>query len=381
MWRLGLLLFLITPGFSWAVSCPEAAAGYYSIYKDKMGVGHFETVAKAVVDEAIQVRRIPGASVAFSAGKDSQPLVFVRGTLSVDDPARVTSETLYDLASLTKVLATATSIMILKDRNLISLNEPLQEYLPEFSKVEFGRVPLERFLRHRAGLRDVAVPARLWWRNVKKTYFSRLIKSGLNPDVSQRKLFQYTDAAYVLLGEIVERGSGLSLDQFTQKEIFGPLGMKHTGYLPREGSVCARALRSCRPHDPLAYAFGGVSGNAGVFATAQDVALFAQMILNRGQFVDSEGRSRTLLSAESIHFMTTDPGHTEDLRGLGFDIDTAYSCAPRGEFSRESFGHTGYTGTSLWLDPLMHKFLVILTNEVDIAKGPINAIRRIDSLK
>ncbi|HAR42037.1 MAG TPA: hypothetical protein DCS07_05315 [Bdellovibrionales bacterium] len=356
------------------LSCAEAAAIYHSTYKEEMSRGGLESVARAILEQAVQTRRIPGASIAFGDGSGIS-LALSRGTLSLENATPVNSETLYDLASMTKVIATATAIMILRERGLLSLSSPLQEYLPEFAKAGFGKVPLERFLRHRAGIRDVALPAKHWWRNAKKAYLSKLLKDGLVPDPSQRQRFSYTDAAYILLGEVVERVSGLRLDAFARLEIFEPLGMKRTGYLPPVGSVCARALRSCRPHDPLAYAFGGVAGNAGVFSTATEVALFAQMILNRGLLVDRQGRQRQFLSTDSIRFMTSDPEHSVDLRGLGFDIDTAYSCAPRGDFSRESFGHTGYTGTSLWIDPLAHKFLVLLTNEVDIAKGPISAIR------
>jgi len=188
--------------------------------------------------------------------------------------------------------------------------------------------------------------------------------------------FHYSDANFIVLGEIVHRVSGLPLDVYCAREIFRPLGLKDTTFRPKssqKGRIAPTDLRWGAVHDPTAYRMGGVAGNAGVFSTADDLAIFVQMLLDGGV-----SRGRQILSAKAVAAMTKPcnlPGNATR-RGLGWDICSPYSRVFNGAFPMGSFGHTGYTGTSLWIDPRSRTFLIILTNRLHPhGKGQVKALR------
>jgi uncharacterized protein YbbC (DUF1343 family) len=327
------------------------------------------------VDRAIERGDVPGAVV----------LVGRRGAIAYTRaagrrvagpmPEPMTRDTVFDLASLTKPIATATSIMILVEEGQLRLTERLSRCVPELDQKGKGSITLEQLLRHRAGLvadnplADYQLGAETAWRRV-----AELALVG-----QPGEQFRYSDVGFLILGRLVERTSGRNLDDFARERIFDVLGMNATQFRRIEGdgvshaaipigrvapteleSPGGRLLRGI-VHDPRARALSGVTGHAGLFSTADDIAVFAQTILNGG--LGPNGRR--LLSPLSVRAMIdaagTPPGQR---RGLGWDVETSQSV-PRGAlFGPTGFGHTGFTGTSLWIDPETETFVVILTSRL-----------------
>lgn len=275
----------------------------------------------------------------------------------------MTRDTIFDLASLTKPVATATVVMKLVEQGRVSLQDPITKYLPELDNHGKRAITVDHLLRHRSGLiadnpiADYADgPAAAW---------ERIGRLELVAPPGER--FLYSDVGFIVLGKLVEKVTGHPLDKVAHALIFGPLGMKDTGFRPADPSRVAptepfegRMLRG-EVHDPRARALGGVAGHAGLFATADDLAIYAQMLLNEG--VGPNGVR--ILGPLTVRKMI-DPGDTpaRQRRGLGWDIDTSYS-APRGElFGHRGFGHTGFTGTSLWIDADTRAFAILLTSRL-----------------
>jgi len=297
------------------------------------------------------------------------------------DPEKVptTLDTIYDLASLTKVVATAGSVARLIDQGKVSLRDPAKRFIPELDTRGKGAITVEQLLIHRAGLMPdnplsdyAAGPEEAW----KRIYELPLV-------AAPGEEFIYTDVGYMLLGQIVQRVSGLPLDEFARREIFEPAGMTDTGFRPPEAlrSRCAaQEKRNGRyivgeVHDPRAYALGGVAGHAGLFSTADDLARFCRMILDGGRI-----NGRRILSPLMVLEMTRPrpEGVRTGLRGLGFDVATDYSSCRGDLFPRYlSFGHTGFTGTSLWIDATTRTYVIILTNRLHPdGKGDVLDLRR-----
>lgn len=312
------------------------------------------------------------------------------------EPAReaMTTDTIFDLASLTKIVATATSIMILVERGKIRLSDPLSTYIPEIKGEGRERITLELLLTHRAGYApDFDLRDR--WTGYDEA-IKRLIREPLRNPAGAR--FVYSDINYIALGEVVHRVSGLTLDQFARRNIFVPLGMRDTGFRPganlrariaptekrrgqlsylgdkpQESEVDADKWLRGEVHDPTSYRMGGVAGHAGLFSTADDLAIYCQMILNGGQY-----RGVRILSPLTVAEMTrprlvSEAGWT---RGLGWDINTSFSTNRGDIFPLGSFGHTGFTGTSVWIDPASKMFVVFLSNRVHPdGKGDVSSLR------
>ena len=315
-----------------------------------------------VTSRAVESRAVPGAIVLIGRGsRIGYAKAFGRRAV-VPAPEAMTRDTIFDLASLTKPLATATAIMILVDRGRLVLDDRLETLLPEFDNRGKGLVTVEQLLRHRSGLvadnpiADFADGPEAAWRRLADLALNA--PPGLN--------LAYSDVGYMVLGRVVERLTGRTLDEFTREEIYKPLGMLDTGFRPADPARVAptepadgEMLRGL-VHDPRARALGGVAGHAGLFGTADDLAKFARMMLDGGLAPDG----RRVLSAESVRRMT-DPGDTppRQRRGLGWDVDTAQST-PRGLLFGPGFGHTGFTGTSLWVDPSTATYVVVLTSRL-----------------
>jgi CubicO group peptidase (beta-lactamase class C family) len=322
------------------------------------------------IREAMEKKQIPGAVVLVGRqGKIGYAKAFGDRSLEPDREP-MTRDTIFDLASLTKPVAVATAAMILLEQNKLRLDDPIVKYLPELDNHGKGAITIEHVLRHRAGfIADNPIeeyadgPAEAW---------KRIANSELIAKPNER--FVYSDVGFIVLGKLVERVAGRPLDEFCQASIFKPLGMSDTEFAPREGHWPAEVERRIAPttkeggsflrgrvHDPRARALGGIAGDAGLFGTADDLAVYAQMILDEGQ---SQGGAR-ILAAETVRKMIDAADTPEKARrGLGWDIATGYS-APRGKrFGPRSFGHTGFTGTSLWIDPETKCFVILLTNRV-----------------
>ena len=357
-----LTLALATPA---PASLPEAKP-------EAMG---FDPSRLARVDDAIAQavgeEKVPGAVVVVGRrGKVVLARAFGRRSVGpTDEP--MTRDTVFDMASLTKPVATATSVMVLLERGKFRLNDRVVAYLPELKGNGKDSITIEQLLRHRSGLvpddpiADYAEGPEVAWRKIGE----------LAPEATPGEQFRYSDVGFLVLGRLVEKVSGQSLDEFARATIFDPLGMVDTGFRPvgappdkptpagriapteREGSRMLRGV----VHDPRSRALGGVAGHAGLFGTADDLAIFAQMLLDGGQGLDG----KRVLSPLTVRAMT-DPGSTPEgqRRGLGWDVETSYS-GPRGSlFGPTSFGHTGFTGTSLWVDPETETFVILLTSRL-----------------
>jgi uncharacterized protein YbbC (DUF1343 family)/CubicO group peptidase (beta-lactamase class C family) len=327
---------------------------------------------ETVVNDAIQRHDLPGAVVAvLHRGEVVYRKAFGnRAVKPVEEP--MTVATIFDLASLTKPLATATSVMKLVEAGKLRVEDKAARYWPEFAANGKDGITLEHLLRHTSGLiadnplRDYADgPAKALERIAQ-----------LTPEAKPGERFRYSDVNFIVLGVLVERVSGTRLDEFAKRNIYIPLGMRDTGFLPSASlkSRCApteqregRWMRG-EVHDPRAYALGGVAGHAGLFGTADDILIYAKAMLNGGG---------PILKPETVALMTTPKPVPGGLRGLGWDVRTSFSSNKGNAFPRDKgFGHTGFTGTSIWVDPDSQTAVVFLSNRVHPeAKTNINRLR------
>ncbi|MGH9945478.1 MAG: serine hydrolase, partial [Pyrinomonadaceae bacterium] len=348
----------------------------------------------AVVAQAIERRETPGAVVL--AGRRGR-VVWRKayGSRSVE-PLRepLTADTIFDAASLTKVLATATSIMLLIERGLVRLNDPLAKYIPEIKGEGRERITIEHLLTHRSGYAPDFDLGEQW--TGYEEAIKRLHTERLRHPAGAR--FIYSDIGYIALGEVVRRAGGKPLDQFAHEHIFAPLKMRDTGFRPAAALVPRiaptekkraqanylggkpesvgpdgdRWLRG-EVHDPTAARMNGVAGHAGLFTTADDLSIFCQMMLNGGEY----GGAR-ILSPLGVASMTRPRAVAEDgaARGLGWDVTSSFSSNRGDLFPPGSFGHTGFTGTSVWIDPATEAFVVFLSNRVHPdGKGDVGPVR------
>jgi serine-type D-Ala-D-Ala carboxypeptidase len=297
------------------------------------------------------------------------------------DKSAMLPEIVFDLASLTKPIGTATAIMVLLEQGKLKVNAPIAQYLPAFRRPETDKITVEQLLLHTSGF--IADNPLMDYQAGIDTAWQRLF--ALKPVLEPGSKFTYSDVNYILLGKLVETLSGQPLDQFTQQHIFKPLGLNETGFTP-EGPLKERAAPTQRRgdswmlgevHDPRAFALGGVAGHAGLFSTADDLAVFSQMLLNGGHY-----NGKRILQTETVKLMTAPrevhlAGGKKGQRTYGWDMQTSYS-SNRGEVfpSGASFGHTGFTGTSIWIDPGSQTALIILSNRVHPdGKGNVTKLR------
>ena len=341
----------------------------------------------ALIAEDIAKKRLPGA-VVLVARKGQVVWQKAYGARAIE-PARevMTPDTIFDLASLTKVVATATSIMILVERGKLRLTDPVSLHIPELKGEGRDRITIEQLLTHVSGYApDFDLKER--WTGYDEA-IKRLIKEPLRNPPGTR--FSYSDIGFIALGEVVKRVGGMPLDQFAQKNIFGPLGMANTGFRPgptliariaptekRRGQMSylgdsgdnagaeGEAWLRGEVHDPTSYRMNGVAGHAGLFSTANDLAIYCQMILNGGAF-----GSVRILSPLTVAEMTRPRvvSTSGGIRGLGWDMNTSFSSNRGDLFPPGSFGHTGFTGTSIWIDPDREMFVILLTNRVHAARA------------
>jgi uncharacterized protein YbbC (DUF1343 family)/CubicO group peptidase (beta-lactamase class C family) len=274
----------------------------------------------------------------------------------------MTTDTIFDAASLTKVVACTPAVMLLIERGKIRLDDTVQKYIPEFIGDGKETITIRQLLNHTSGLRpdvDTQPP----WKGYD-TAIQMACAEKLHAEPGT--VFRYSDINFFVLGDIVKRVAGMPLNEFVGREIFGPLKMKDTGYLPPKSKLGRVALTETNilrgiVHDPTARYMGGVAGHAGLFMTASDLARFARMMVNQGEL---EGVR--IFKPETVRQMTSvqTPEGMDTRRGLGWDIDTGYS-RPRGKlFPIGSYGHTGFTGNAMWIDPFSETFWILLSNRV-----------------
>jgi beta-N-acetylhexosaminidase len=327
-----------------------------------------------LLDGFVAAGAFPGGVLAV--GYHDQLAVHPFGTFTRDVKApKVTENTIYDMASLTKVVVTSTSAMMLVQQKRLDLDAPVERYLPEFSAAAKSdpnpswraRITVRMLMLHDSGL-----PAHRDFYKEAKGHDPVLAKILAEPLVHEPGTqVEYSDLGFILLGEIIERLTGETLEQFAKGHIFAPLGMSDTMYNPPaalrariaptelDTDFRKRLLRG-EVHDENAFAFGGVSGNAGLFSTASDVAAFAQMLLNGGIYAHHR-----LLARATIQEFTARQVIGDSSRTLGWDVPTPPNSAAGHYFSPSAYGHTGFTGTSLWIDPERDLFVVLLTNRVN----------------
>jgi uncharacterized protein YbbC (DUF1343 family)/CubicO group peptidase (beta-lactamase class C family) len=327
-----------------------------------------------IIEKAIFDGNIPGA--VLLVGHDGQVIYRKAYGSRALEPRRepMTLDTVFDLASLTKVIATTTSVMQLVESGKIRLNDPVVKYLPEFAQNGKEDITIRQLLTHYSGLEpdlDLKMP----WEGKETAYRMAFSETPQDPPGSG---FTYSDINFIMLGALVEKVSGEALDEYTAQHIFTPLKMMRTRFVPpaiwrakiapTQYDENEKMLRGV-VHDPTARRMGGVAGHAGLFSTADDLAKFAQALLNGGDGI---------LSSLAVEKMTSpeQPPSAPVLRGFGWDLDSPFSSNRGDLFPLGSFGHTGFTGTSVWIDPTTKTYIILLTNAVHPrGKGSAIALR------
>ena len=366
---------------------PRAGAGRPSADADSAGVDLRKLDAiEPLVQEAIAGKKLPGAVVLIGRGDRVLYQKAIGSRALVPAVEAMSLDTVFDLASLTKVVATTTSAMLLIERGKLRLNDRVATFIPGFERYGKGNITIRHLMTHVSGLRPDVDLGEAW--TGSDTAIGLAVEEVPTSPPGQR--FVYSDINFFLLGDIVRRVSGMPLDRFATQEIFDPLGMKDTMFLP-PATLRPRIAptESCMPfawpcqggetqmlrgvvHDPTARRMGGVAGHAGLFSTAADLSIFCRMLLGGGVY-----HGTRVLAPLTVEKMTSPAlGDDPNIRGLGWDIDSSYS-SNRGELLPVgSFGHTGFTGTSLWIDPLTGMFVVFLSNRVHPdGKGDVTPLR------
>lgn len=318
------------------------------------------------IERAIAQHNVPGAVYRLGHGGKVYERAYGHRAL-VPRAERMTRDTIFDAASLTKVVATTPAIWLLIERGKVELDAPLNRYIAEAR----GDITIRHLLTHTSGLRpdlDLGTP----WSGYDTAIAMAVREEPVN---APGYVFRYSDINFELLGEVVRRVSGEPLDVFAKREIFAPLGMRDTTFNPRPSPRIAPtefadgAMLRGVVHDPTARRMGGVAGHAGLFTTAADLAKYARMLLRGGT---------PIFKRETVEAMTSvqTPPNVAVRRTGGFDLDSSYS-RPRGTlFPVSSYGHTGFTGTILWIDPASKTFYIFLSNRVHPnGKGDVRALQ------
>lgn len=335
---------------------------------------------RAALTEAVEAGHLPGGVVRIERRGRVHEAAAGRRTLVPSEEA-MTADTVFDAASLTKVLATSPAILRLAEQGKLDIDAPVERYLPGFGANGKEAVTLRHLLTHVSGLRPGLGAGGTW------QGWDGAVKAAMNEasTASPGSRFVYSDINFIVLGEVVRRVSGMPLHDYVRREIHGPLGMHDTEFRPggagtlptariapterlADGSILRGVV-----HDPTARRMGGVAGHAGLFTTAADVGRFARMLLNGGVL-----DGRRVLQPGSVARMTSvqsPPGLPA--RGLGWDVDSPYA-GPRGaHFPLGSYGHTGWTGTSLWIDPGTATVVILMSNRNHPTEaGDVRSLRR-----
>jgi serine-type D-Ala-D-Ala carboxypeptidase len=314
-----------------------------------------------VLDAGVRAGAFPGAAlVVVRRGVIVWESGVGRLGWSADEPRVSASRTMYDLASITKVMATAAAVLVLHQDGMIDLDAPVSRYLPEFTGGGRGAITVRQLLTHQGGLPSGITLAGAGSPAERER---RLLRTPVTGRVGGRPI--YSDVGPMILAVMVRRVAGEPLDDFVQRRIYAPMALRHTGFRPSanrhafiaptgRSATRGRAARG-EVHDGAARLLGGVAGHAGLFASARDVAAFAQMVLNGGRY-----RGAQILEESAAATFTSGAA---ERRALGWSIcHGGGSCGQR--LSASAFGHTGFTGTSVWVDPEKELIVVLLTNQV-----------------
>jgi CubicO group peptidase (beta-lactamase class C family) len=339
-----------------------------------------------IVEAAIQRGDCPGAVVGVvHDDKMVYRKAFGNRALKPKEIA-MTTDTIFDLASLTKPIATATSILLLIEKGKLKPDDLVSQHWPEFKSNGKDKVTIEHLLLHTSGLTaDNAIGD---YAEGKAKAMERI--AGLKLEAAPGTRFQYSDVGYIVLGELIERIGGMPIDQFAKKHIFDPLKMRDTGFTPPESlkpRIAPTGLRSGKiilgeVHDPRAYKLDSIAGHAGLFSTVDDLACYCRMLLRGGELDETrilEAKTvKAFTAPHAVPLLAKDKTTTKGLRSWGWDVDTPYSGQRGDLFLRgEGYGHTGFTGTSIWIDPSTKTAIILLTNRVHPEdKGNVSRLRR-----
>jgi len=390
-------LFLATLAFDFRLTAHASESpGKWLLQGDPETLG-FLPLQLANIDDAVRASigagETPGAVVLVARhGRIAYLRAF--GNRSVQPAVEaMTVDTIFDISSLTKVVATTPSIMMLVESGALRLDDRVKRYLPNFSGGGKDAITLHELLTHFSGLPPDFDLSKQWFGHAAA--LEELWKTATESE--HGKDFAYSDLNFIVLGEIVHAVSGKTLDAFARERIYGPLGMADTLFRPPSELVPRIAPTETRRntlqylkgqsangsldvilrgevHDPIAWRMGGVAGHAGLFSTARDLAIYVQMLLDRGSY-----QGTRILSPLTVAAMTSpqSPRNSPQVRGYGWDIDSTYS-APRGDIFKDGFGHSGFTGTSIWVDPPTDCFVIVLTNRVHPDGGKeVNHLRAV----
>ncbi len=328
------------------------------------------------IEQAISEGRCPGGVLWFEhRGANYHKPYGHRALVPTTEP--MFEDTIFDAASLTKVIACTPAVMLLIERGQLKLEDLVQTYIPEFKGGGKETVTIRELLVHTSGLRG-DIETRSDWKGQQAAIERACQEKLLSPPGTA---FRYSDINFFLLGEIVQRISRTPLEEFVAREIYGPLKMVDTGYLPHTAKLARVAPTEVvdgKPwrgivHDPTARKMGGVAGHAGLFTTAADLARYARMLLNLGELDGVR-----VFKPETVLLMTSvqTPESLSARRGLGWDIDSGYSGLRGKIFPLGSYGHTGWTGTSIWIDPFSRSFVIFLSNRNHpTEKGNVGSLR------
>ncbi len=327
-----------------------------------------------VVNGAIEEGQMPGAVVVIG---NQNGVLFEKafGERQVlPDPEPMTLDTVFDLASLTKPIATATSVMKLVEMGKVKLDDPVAKHLPRFSERGKEQVTVQQLMLHVGGL--IPDNSMSDYQDGVEQSIDNFLTLPLNYPPGRR--FRYSDVGFEVLAELVRSASGQSVDAFARSQVFAPLGMNETGYSPRNDLKARSAPTEKREgewmrgevHDPRAFALGGVAGHAGLFSTASDLAIYARAMLGGGAIGDTR-----ILEQATVDRMTKPYEVPGGIRGLGWDKQTGYSSNRGESMSERAYGHGGFTGTAMWIDPGLDLFVIFLSNRLHPdGKGSVNSI-------
>lgn len=324
----------------------------------------FEKIDSVIV-HAINDSAFPGAVVLVSKGGE---VIYEKGfgNFTYDESSsKVSTTTIYDIASLTKVIATTTAAMICIDRNLFKLDEPVYKHIPDFSENGKENILIKNLLLHNSGLPG--------WKKFydKNLDADSIIKNiyAIKPEYPAGTKAIYSDLGIIVLGKLIETVTKKRLDQFCNKEIFFPLRMNNTFFNPPDSvkyrippteldNYWRNKLIQGEVHDETSSLLGGVAGHAGLFSTANDLSKLCQLLLDEGKINGNQ-----FIQRETI-ILFTRRYSSQSTRAFGWDTKSEIKSSAGSKFGKKSFGHTGFTGTSIWIDPERQLFVVFLTNRV-----------------
>ncbi|PYO08848.1 MAG: serine hydrolase [Candidatus Rokuibacteriota bacterium] len=348
-------------------------ASVFAPPRDVSGTLDFSGINDAA-NEAVASGEIPGAVVMVGRGDDILLHRAYGSRRLLPQPAPMTVDTIFDLASLTKPFGTTLAVMCLVERGAIKLDAPLGRYLKEFRDKQYDEITIKRLLTHSAGL--VAYPPN----GAVSAGFPRAASAiaKLPLDYPPGSAFQYSDTGFILLAEVVRRVSGTPLDRYLEKTVFKPLGLNDTSFHPKAGALGRVAptefvnglLLRGEVHDQRARLLGGVAGHAGMFSTSADLSRIIRMLLNRGTL-----DGHRIFAPATVKEMWEPTPDSKSGRALGWDVSSSFSRTMAPFFPERSVGHTGFTGTAVWIDPPTRSYLIVLSNRVHPYGGGESRIR------